>query len=374
MLTDIALRATSSARLLWLDDAEDVHLWDALVSSAPVPDVYYRPGYLSSYQAATHGQAVALWVEAEGVQALFPLLLQPVCNLPFASEAGDYDAATPYGYGGLLILTDTQRPNAEQVRELLKTLQEWCRENRLISVMLRLHPVLRQGEWLVDSLEDEYRLHRLGLTTALDLSLWNETTDSIATLNKGRRSDLSFARRHLDISWASERDVFAEDLHRFYELYEHRMDQLHVRDFYHFPWDYYTALANGLGSGFDIALAWLGDEAVGAALIMFDQKMAHYHLSASNEEGRVHKATTLILNAAAARARSKGCQRLHLGGGAAGEDKLFAFKKSFGGEIFQYSFISLVSDRRRYEELSQQRITSPNLPPPRRNFFPGYRA
>jgi len=58
---------------------------------------------------------------------------------------------------------------------------------------------------------------------------------------------------------------------------------------------------------------------------MTDNVMAHYHLSATNDLGRTNKAATLIINAAAGRARSQGCDRLHLGGGVRGEDKLFAF-------------------------------------------------
>ena len=166
-----------------------------------------------------------------------------------------------------------------------------------------------------------------GPTTAIDLRRWNAETASIATLNKGRRYDLSFARRHLRSTWMSEGRALGEDLQRFYELYEQRMTEVEASEYYHFPLEYYQSLAEGLGHRFDIAIAWLNDEAVGAALFMMDEKIAHYHLSATNDLGRAHKATTLILNAAAERARRQGCQDLHLGGGARGEDKLFAFKQ-----------------------------------------------
>lgn len=374
MFSNNAPGTPGSAQLLSIENLQDCHLWDALVDSASVPDVYYRPGYLRAYQASGHGRAVALLVETEGLRALFPLLLRPLSDLGFAGEMDGFDAVTPYGYGGLLLLSGREDPAAEQVRALLRTLRNWCHESQVISVLLRLHPLLRQEGWLSLAVDGENRLHSFGPTTALDISSWNYSTDCIATLHKGRRSDLSFARRSLHVTSALDLGTVVEDLRRFYELYEHRMEQIGAGDFYHFPPAYYTALAEGLGSRLDIIIAWMGERPVGAALFMADRTLAHYHLSASNDMGRAHKATTLILNAAADRARRRGCRYLHLGGGATGNDKLFNFKRSFGGEVFQYSFLAVICDRERYDTLLQRRFAALPFQPLRPYFFPEYRA
>jgi len=374
VFSDNAFRSSGSAQLLSLESVKDFHLWDALVDSGFVPDVYYRPGYLRAYQASGHGRAVALLVETEGLRALFPLLLRPLSDLGFAGEVEGFDAVTPYGYGGLQLLEGHEYPEAEQLRALLRTLRNWCHENRVISVLLRLHPLLRQETWFSLVVDDENRLHSFGPTTALDLSRWNHSTGCIATLHKGRRSDLSFARRSLHVTSALELGSVVEDLHRFYKLYECRMEQLGAADSYHFPPAYYTALAEGLGSRLDVIVAWLGEQPVGAALFLADRKLAHYHLSATNESGRAFKATTLIVNSAADWARRRGCQYLHLGGGATGDDNLFDFKRSFGGDVFQYSFLTAVNDREQYNALLRSRTADPEMPPLRPHFFPEYRA
>ena len=67
--------------------------WEELVDDAPAADVYYRPGYCRAYEVAGHGHAVAVVTDG----ALFPLLLRP---LPFGEEG--FDAATPYGYSGVV--------------------------------------------------------------------------------------------------------------------------------------------------------------------------------------------------------------------------------------------------------------------------------
>ena len=374
MATNTLQHSTGAARLLSADDAGDFQLWDSLVDAAAVPDVYYRPGYARAYQAVGHGRAVAALVETPDVRALFPLLLRPLSALPFALDEPGFDAATPYGYGGLLLLDGAAVVDAHHSRDLLVALRGWCCENQVISAHVRLHPVVRQEEWFAGALGEDFRLLQPGPTIALDLRHWNTETASIATLTKGRRSDLSFARRHLRLTWSSDGREPDDDLRCFHELYERRMTELEAGEYYHFPLEYYQSLAEGLGHRLEIAIAWLNDEAVGAALFMTDRVIAHYHLSATNDLGRAHKATTLILNAAAERARLLGCRHLHLGGGARGEDKLFTFKQSFGGEVYRYSFLAMICDPTRYARLVGMRVTAPDLPAMRTNYFPGYRA
>lgn len=374
MATNPLPRSTWMARTLSAEDAGDTRLWESLVDSAAVPDVYYRPGYLRAYQAIGHGVAKAVLIETPTVRALFPLLLRPLNTLLFAPDEPGFDAATPYGYGGLLLLDDLAAITADQGLELLEALRDWCCDNQVVSAHIRLHPLLKQEDWFAGALGQAFHLHQEGPTIALDVSRWQDETGSIATLNKGRRSDLSFARRHLRLTWTSEGRSLTEDLQQFQELYERRMTELGARDYYHFPPEYYEALANGLGSRLDVALAWLDNTPVGAALFMIDRAMAHYHLSATNDLGRANKATTLIINAAAGHARSQGCNHLHLGGGARGEDNLFAFKRSFGGDTYLYSYLSLICDPRRYHKLLERRVSAPDLPALRTHYFPEYRA
>lgn len=374
MATHPLPRSTCTARTLFADDPGDMRFWDSLVDSAAAPDVYYRPGYVRAYQAVGHGTALALLVETRTVRALFPLLLRPLSALPFASDELGFDAASPYGYGGLLLLDSVPAITGNQGRELLDALRDWCRDNQVISAQVRLHPLLNQEDWFAGALVKDIQLRRAGPTIAFDLCRWNSETASIATMHKGRRSDLSFARRHLRLTWTSDGRVLRDDLQQFRELYERRMTELGAGEYYHFPSVYYQSLEEGLGQRMDVALAWLGDKPAGAAVFMIDRLMAHYHLSATNDLGRTNKATTLIINEAAGHMRARGCNRLHLGGGAHGEDSLFAFKRSFGGNTYQYCYLSLICDPCRYGKLMEKRFAAPSLPPLRTNYFPEYRA
>jgi serine/alanine adding enzyme len=337
------------AATLGADDSR----WDELVDAAPTPDVYYRPGYCAAYEAAGHGRLVA--VETAG--ALFPLLLRP---LPFDEEG--VDAATPYGYGGVLTGSDPVKTTD------LHQLRNWCVANGVVSCLLRLHPLLGGSEQLAQSDAAEVEIREYGPTTAVDPRRIDDATGRLRRMSKGRKADLTIARRELELAWATGEDA----LERFRSIYDGTMRRLGADEFYLFPAAYYRALADGLGEHLGVALALRGDEAVGGALFLADRRFAHYHLSGTTDAGRELKAGTLLVHAGAEWARERGSELLHLGGGNSGTHPLYAFKKSFGGETFTYSFATLVADRERYDALVARR--SDEAESPRPGFFPAYRA
>jgi serine/alanine adding enzyme len=329
--------------------------WDKLVDESAAPDVYYRPGYCRANGAAGHGRAVAVVTE----RALFPLLLRP---LPFGEEG--FDAATPYGYGGVLPLgRDTPFTGSDPTTEV-RQLRDWCVTSGVVSCLLRLHPLLGGPRQLAGVDTRDLEVHEHGPTTAIDLSRLDD--GRLEGMSKGRKADLTIARRELDVSWGGG------GLEQFREVYDSTMRRVGAGEFYLFPSEYYRALAEGLGDRLGVALALLDGEPVGGALFLAGGRFAHYHLSGTKDAGRELKAGTLLVHAGAEWARERGCELLHLGGGTAGADSLFAFKKSFGGETYTYGFATLVADRERYDALVARRAEESE--PPRPDFFPAYRA
>lgn len=326
--------------------------WDELVDDAPTPDVYFRPGYCRAYEAAGEGRAVAVRTET----ALFPLLLR---ELPFREDG--FDAVTPYGYGGLLPLAASADLSAD-----VRQLRDWCVKNGVVSCLLRLNPLLGGSGHLSEADGLEVREH--GPTTAVDLSRVED--GRLAGMSKGRKADLSVARRELEISWEGS----DEALERFRAVYDETMRRLGAGEHYLFPPEYYRTLAEGLGDRLAVALALRGEEVVGGSLFLADGcgRFAHYHLSGTTDAGRELKAGTLLVHAGALWAAERGSELLHLGGGTGGADSLYAFKRSFGGEEFTYSFATLVAEPERYESLVARRAEEPE--PPRPDFFPAYRA
>jgi hypothetical protein len=332
--------------------ASDDPRWDQVVDEAPTPDVYFRPGYCTAYELAGEGRLVAVRTET----SLFPLLLR---ELPFGEDG--CDAVTPFGHGGLLPLA-----NGADLRADVDQLRDWCRANGVISCLLRLHPLLGAFEHLSET--DGVDVLEHGPTSAVDLSRLRD--GRLAGMSKGRKADLSAARRELEVSWEAGSDA----LEAFRAVYEETMVRLGAGEKYFFAQEYYRALADGLGAGLGIALARRNGDVVGGSLFLADPvgPFAHYHLSGTTEAGRELKAGTLLVHEGAMWASRRGCTVLHLGGGAGGADSVYAFKRSFGGEERKYLLATVVADESRYGALVARRAEEAD--PPRAGFFPAYRA
>ena len=362
---------TSKLQVLDATDPDDSSLWEELVDRAPIPDVYYRPGYALANEVVDHGKAIALLLIDRNIEVLIPLLLRTLSDLPFAADQPGFDAVTPYGYGGIVLLSERGRPSDSDVLALLNALQHWCNERSVISCHIRLHPLLEQTQWLDATRFQDHTasLSFRALTTGIDLSKWDSANQRIAGMNENRRSRLNVARRHLRVLWGGSEIPMPEALRLFRQVYEHRMGQVHASAYYYFPEEYYTAL--GAQTNLGVALAWLGEELVGGQLFLADRQFAHYHLGGANENGLKFNSSTLLINAGAEWAREHGCRLLHLGGGG---DGVFGYKKSYGGPIFQYYTLDTIAEKSAYTNLVETRLHSKALPPPRQDFFPEYRA
>lgn len=361
-------------QVLHAADSSDFSGWDKLVNLAPVSDVYYRPGYALAYEAAGRGKAIAVILTADHGKVLMPLLLQRLSDLPFAQSETGFDAVTPYGYGGLLPLSEKDRRCESDAHDQMHAIRRWCRESDVISCHIRLHPMLEQDKWLsaVRFQDETASLRFRALTTAIDLSKWDNAGQRITGMSATRRLKLNRARRYLRVSRSGLEVPMDEALRLFRTVYEYRMTQVHASPFYYFPQEYYSELAKR--THLAVVLAWLNDELVGGHLYVADRQFAHYHLGGTNDLGFKFDASTLLINAGARWAREHGCRFLHLGGGNVSADSLFDFKRSFGGDVYRYHTLDMIADESRYRYLVERRMKYGSPPQVRRDFFPHYRA
>ena len=362
-------------KTLFASCADDSRLWDKLVNESPVPDTYFRPGYASAY-ADESATALAVLLQTSTRRFLVPLMVRKISMLPFAAGAEDYDAQTPYGYGGVLPLEHGDI-SGEDATELIHGLKQWCLKANVVSCLLRLHPLLAQdggfGCVCVEAAGGVLRRH--GPTKAIDLTAWDANLDAPAGMNSNRRRNLSFARRHLSIVLAScDTPEGLELMGRFRRIYEETMQRVGASSYYFFSDGYYSALMQGLGSKLIIAIASRGQDAVDGALFFADARFGHYHLGGTTADGQRYKAHTLVMVSGAEWARRQGCRWFHLGGGRTPDDSLYQFKASFGAVTFRYSFLTMVANRARYDELVNLRNVTSRMAPPDKDFFPEYRA
>ena len=108
---------------------------------------------------------------------------------------------------------------------------------------------------------------------------------------------------------------------------------------------------------------------VASALCLRGDRWLHYHLGATADAARDLGASNLLLYAAALWGQGQGLEEFHLGGGAGGEDSLFAFKQRFSPEGRREFWVGkLVHDEEAYRRLSGGAEIDYD------GFFPAYRG
>lgn len=343
-------------RVLDGSNPADISAWDDLVDRAPAPDVYYRPGYVRAFSLTGEGRPLAVVVGRGSTEALFPLLIRD-----FQVDGQLYqDAITPYGYGGLLPLSGSAHPDPPTTVAIFEELRDWARTAGLVTCTVRFHPLFDQdAAWSVSDVSVGWVvLSPRRQTTAIELSQWDEVQRRISGMRRDRRYDLRKARSAFEVRISEGPDV-GPYLDNFRQLYRESMERLGADSFFAFPAEHYDHLARELGNKFVLITQLAGDRPVAAGIVLLDRDFAHAHLAAESDEARLHGGPTLHLIAASEYARHRGCSLLHLGGGLRNDDALWAFKRTFGGKAFCYSYMTVIADPAMYEQLTQQQSPWP---------------
>lgn len=331
----------------------------ALVDDNPaaVPTVYAERHYGRAV-AATEGGIWRMLTTADN-QLQAPLIIRD-------TPCGEFrDAATPYGYGGVLIdarLSDAERTHA------WKDLVQGLRDEGIVSAFFRFAPFLPEQAHTVSRLPGLV-VEQVSETVLIE----TDTPDMMWGRLKGRaRTAVRRAEKAGLAATAGPADQ--QGVAAFRRLYEQTMDRLGAARHHRHTLDYFEEL---LSEPARLGLVQVRDSdrtTVASCLVLLDEKVAHYHLSGS--DGSSPGATNLLIWRLLTWAWDSGMEAVHLGGGLSAGDSLFAFKQSFGGASVPFFVGRLVVNYEVYERLCTNHArrlgTSPDILRGGK-FFPAYR-
>ena len=332
--------------------------WDCAVKSFANYDVYYLSGYVKSFEIHGDGKAILLYYEGGSIRAINAVMLRDVSTdhhfLGKISGAKYFDIITPYGYGGWLM------EGAPHKEKLFAEYEEWCKNNKIVSEFVRLHPLAVDK----DNLADFYTVVKLGATVTMDLSspetIWENIT------SKNRNMIRKAEKNGIVIKRGNDSKLYAQ----FKDIYNETMDRDNADKYYYFNDEFYSIMRNELkDSGYIFYAENKDGEVIAASIILNANGKLSYHLSGSKTEYRNLAPTNLLLYRAALWGYENGCKSFHLGGGVgAKEDSLLHFKKSFyRGKLCDYYIGKKIFDQEAYDSLTAiNGIHS--------DFFPMYRS
>lgn len=343
--------------------------WEDLLEGVD-HDFYHLRGYVA-LEAERLGGRGALFTYVDGPKRfLLPLVFRPV-EVAGQPVADLWDASSPYGYPCPLIRAEAES-RAGFAAEATSALVERLAAEDVVSLFVRMHPLMPVGEAVEAALAEVGTLCHHGDTVWLDLSegadeQFREVRTRWRTLLRKYRREGPHAR--LDASF--------EHLDRFVELYYQTMDHAGASKAYYFERAYFERLRQVLGERLRLCVVDEDGGPYSGVLVTVSCGIAQYHLAANAIGKGCKDGPKIAIDFLRGWAAERGARALHLGGGVGGreDDSLFYFKSGFSKKRAPFHTWRAVTSASGYDRLcALWAERSGELPPTSLDgFFPAYR-
>lgn len=313
--------------------------WSDLLRQVP-HDVYHLPSYAILASRCEGGQPVAFYARDGDAVLLVPLLLRQV---PHSIENLGvlWDAASPYGYPSPLF---SHPDRLDVCRNLVATLVQALRDKGLVTLFVRMHPLLA-GPLEVWSQFGDLVEH--GQTVSIDLQRPLEVLIH-ETSNNHRRG----IRKLSKAGFRAELDKW-DDYPAFTSLYRQTMARVGARPFYLFKGCYFDDLRQLLNSHLHLCsvISPTGELAAAGLFTVVDNLM-EYHLGGSQTDYPGLAPSKMMFDFMRGWGHAQGLRSFHLGGGLGGcKDSLFDFKAGFSSRYTPFHTFRVVLDSSVYATL-----------------------
>ena len=328
-------------------------------------DFYHVPEYVALEAARIGGKPCAIYATDGESVFLLPLALRIVEVCANGVRSGDVlDMVSPYGYP--CPLANIQGEEARRfMRDILPKVRDYLTELGVISVFVRLHPIL----------SDPSMLHDFGVLIQHGETVWCDLTKSEEELwnqfRKGHKQDIKSLQKN---NYFAYRDYEWEYMNDFINLYYATMKRASAESLYYFDKEYFISLKEALLSKMNLWIVEKESDIVAAGLFSECNGIVQYHLSASNPNTRV-TGTKLMIYGVILSAKERNNVVLHLGGGlGAGNDSLFYFKAGFSRLRKPFYTWRWIIDPRAYNTLVEGWVNRTAMKPDDESgYFPAYR-
>ncbi len=341
---------------------EQAEQWDAVVRSFKEYDAYWLSGYVKAFQIHGDGEPLLFYYSDDSTRGINVVMKRDVAkDKHFAEKIPEgkyFDFATPYGYGGWIVESNTLTVDTA---DLFNAYTAWLQRNGIISEFVRFHPMLKNHE----ACQNFYEVIQLGEVVHMDLSSRECIWENIISKNR------NMIRKAIKNDIKVYNGRFPEIYKQFRTIYNSTMDKDDAEEYYYFGEQFYESVLNDLPHNAQIFWAEKDGQVIAASIMLATNGRMNYHLSGSLREFSSLAPTNLLLYEAALWGNANGCKTLYMGGGVgSGEDSLFKFKRAFyKGDLNRFYIGKKIFDQEKYDELLKFRTDIEN-----QGYFPKYRG
>lgn len=300
--------------------------------------IYITDEYLRIWSEYDGAIPLSLQLKEEGRIFKIMLLIKKIIGTDDL-----FEAYTPYGYGGPLLIEGDENgyfPFEKFLDEL--------KSRNIIDAFIRFSPFLQNHRYFPISVIE---LNRYTVSRKLEKTSFEKL---IRDFSKGTKWAIKKSiSLGVKVSVINGEKVTQTDVDNFYKLYFQNMKVVEAEDYYFLTKKCISDHFLYLRKNIDLFVAKLNDKWIAASLFIKDDKMCHYHLSASDREYSKFYPVDRILFEAIMFYGNEGKEILHLGGGLSlsKDDPLFKFKKKFGNEINEFYVGKVIVNGELYNKL-----------------------
>jgi len=309
-------------------------------------DLYFTPEYGRLYEEIEQAVLQTFTYSGPEGEIYYQYLKRPV---PYLVEGIQYyDAMTPYGYGGPVVLKVEAEQEAALVEKFQIALDKKLKEEGIICEFVRFHPMEENAEFF----RNMYQLRNRRTAVYTDLS----AVDPVEAEFDKRTVKTIKQYIRKGVTTLIDRNPSEEDIRLFEKCYFENMAAVGADEYYYFTSEYFRQLKRDCGERLILVRAYYEGELVGMDLGFDDYDVYTCHLMGINEKGRPLNAARVIIAAQTRWAKENGFKYLFHGCGktAAEDDSLLVFKKFFTKGCFRdYWQGSRISDHGIYCKLCE---------------------
>lgn len=329
--------------------------WNNIISKAYLYDFYHCNSYS---RLDTSGDAFLFVVEDDEDFIALPLIKRSIEGTEL------YDCTSVYGYAGPVASKPSEELNPKLIIFFQQRLYHYLKENNIISVFSRLHPIIQQT----------YLLKELGSIIPLNQTVVIDVTQPPEVqrrqYRKSNKSEINQLRKN---GYIIKKADNAEEINTFAQIYTETMLRVNAVDHYFFDLNYFLNFLNVNDFSSMLLLAYKEQEIVAGAIFTIANTIMQYHLAGTTERYLKNAPMKLIIDEARLLATGRQLAYFHLGGGVGGSDNdpLFKFKSGFSNLNYTFQVWKWIVDKEKYDELAAIRSYEKQINP---NFFPLYRG
>lgn len=325
-------------------------------------DVFFRYEYFKLYVDNYNADLEGISWEDGNLKIFWPHLIRDISKISQFKKFKYYDLTTPYGYGGPLLVSNTENENKEEINESLKIFfkeyKDYALKNNYVSEFIRFHPVFQNWELFNKIFDIDH------LNDVVVINLEEDLEKIWQNIKKGHKYNIKKSEKEgckvKVINKPNEKNI--ED---FIKIYYQTMDKNQASKKYYFPEKFikdHFKLLNAV-----LIETEYKNKIIGSSIFICGNKIIHYFLSGASEEFKGLYPSNLTLWEAIKWAKENNFKILHLGGGRGKNDSLFEFKKGFSDLLRPFKAGKIIFNNDIYNELCKTNSQTTD------GYFPKYR-